>query len=103
MVNFKEIWYTGLRKVSKMNEYLIALIIMSFLFFIPVGSIIYIAAPKSKVIKKLFLPLLCLLCCLIFNIFKDWKIYAFTMYKVYNVHSIVHHISGAFNCGKLEV
>jgi hypothetical protein len=52
--NFKEIWYTGLRKVSKMNEYLIALIIISFLFFIPFGSIIYIAAPKSKVKMNFF-------------------------------------------------
>lgn len=65
----KEIWYTGLRKISKSNEYLIALMIISFMFFVPFGSLIYIAAPKSKV--KISVPFL--------------QIYLFKIFKFVNL------------------
>jgi hypothetical protein len=45
-----EIWYTGIRKVEKMNQLLTYLLIISYIFIFPVLLIIYIIFPNSKVI-----------------------------------------------------
>ena len=44
-----EIWYTGIRKVTKMNQGLAILLLISFLFFLPFGSLIFMIAPNTKV------------------------------------------------------
>ena len=44
-----EIWYTGIRKVSKMNQLFVLMLTVAFICMVPFNSIIYIFAPKSKV------------------------------------------------------
>lgn len=44
-----EIWYTGIRKITKMNQALVAFLFFAFVAFIPFGCIAYIITPKSKV------------------------------------------------------
>ena len=50
-----EIWYTGIRKMTKMNPFMVVLLFIGFIFFVPVGSFIYIIAPNSKVRSLLLL------------------------------------------------
>ena len=51
-----EIWYTGIRKLSKMNKIFVLLLGCLFFAFLPFVSIIYIFAPKSKVGNFMSLP-----------------------------------------------
>lgn len=44
-----EIWYTGVRKLIKMNKLIIFLLLIGFIFLIPIGALIFMIAPKSKV------------------------------------------------------
>ena len=44
-----EIWYSGVRKVSKMNPIVIFFFIVMHILLLPISSIFYIIAPKSKV------------------------------------------------------
>jgi len=44
-----EIWHTGLRKITKMNQLFQILLMLAFVAFIPFGSLIYIILPNSKV------------------------------------------------------
>ena len=44
-----EIWNSGIRKITKMNPLIAGLLYIAFIFFIPLGSIIYVILPKSKV------------------------------------------------------
>jgi len=50
-----EIWFTGIRKVSKMNQIFVLLLILLFIFLLPFTVVVYIVAPKSKVIISYFL------------------------------------------------
>ncbi|CAF0718901.1 unnamed protein product [Brachionus calyciflorus] len=43
-----EIWYTGLRPVSKMNNLFFSLLFICFIFFLPFLIVIYMIAPKTK-------------------------------------------------------
>ena len=45
-----EIWYTGLRKVSKMNQLFTFLLLFVFLIMLPFNIGVYLIAPKSKVL-----------------------------------------------------
>lgn len=45
-----EIWYTGLRKVSKMNQLFTFLLLFVFLIMLPFNIGVYLVAPKSKVL-----------------------------------------------------
>jgi hypothetical protein len=51
-----EIWYTGLRKVSKMNQLLTFLLVVLFVIMLPFNLIVYLIAPKSKVNFSNFFP-----------------------------------------------
>jgi hypothetical protein len=44
-----EIWYSGIRNLSKMNSVIQALLFLVFLPALPFMCIVYIVAPKSKV------------------------------------------------------
>jgi hypothetical protein len=44
-----EIWYTGIRKVSKMNHVIVALLVLLFILLLPFITIVYIFVPNSKV------------------------------------------------------
>ena len=44
-----EIWNTGLRITTKWNQLQSLLFHIALIFFIPVGSLIYMVAPNSKV------------------------------------------------------
>lgn len=43
-----EIWFTGLRPVSKMNNLIFSLLFICFIFVLPFLIVIYIFAPKTK-------------------------------------------------------
>lgn len=45
-----EIWYTGVRKITKMNPLVIILLSCLHVFLLPITSIFYIIFPRSKVI-----------------------------------------------------
>ena len=51
-----EIWYTGLRPVSKMPSYLVMLLLFGFLVFSPFLLVAYMFAPKSKITKFMSNP-----------------------------------------------
>jgi transient receptor potential cation channel subfamily C protein 4 len=48
-----EIWYTGIRKISKMNHMLVFLLVCLFIILLPFITIVYIFAPNSKVSQLL--------------------------------------------------
>ena len=52
-----EIWYTGVRRLSKMNTGLTILLMFCFSIFIPVGCIVFILAPNSKVFNQVYFEL----------------------------------------------
>jgi hypothetical protein len=52
----EEIWYTGVRKISKMNPIIIILLTVLHVLTLPLTSLIYIIAPNSKVGKRMSQP-----------------------------------------------
>ncbi len=51
-----ETWYSGVRKITKMNPAIILVLILSHILFLPFSSAIYMAAPQSKIGKFIQLP-----------------------------------------------
>jgi transient receptor potential cation channel subfamily C protein 6 len=51
-----ETWYSGVRKITKMNPAIIVVLILSHIVFLPFSSAIYIVAPRSKIGKFIQLP-----------------------------------------------
>ncbi len=51
-----EIWYTGIRRITKMNDAASIFLLIAFIFWIPFGCFAYIIAPKSKIGRFMSLP-----------------------------------------------
>ncbi len=61
-----EIWYTGIRKFTKMNQFVFLLIIFAFIPTIPFLSVLYMVMPNSKV-NNHYTVLIFLIICLKFD------------------------------------
>jgi hypothetical protein len=51
-----ETWYKGVRKITKMNPCIIAVLVLSHLIFLPFSTLFYVLAPNCKIGKFIQLP-----------------------------------------------